>query len=1491
MPCVNRVRIINFSYNNDARHIMDETFHFHGGENALMNLANGGGKSVLVQIMLQPIVPRARIQNRSIAEFFKKKKTPSYILVEWKLDDAGGYLLTGIALAPVETRAAEDEEKGRIRLFCFLSRYTQTNAYDLANIDLVRHEDGLMHITTYKQAQEMMQEAKRKDPLNISYFPQDELEEHRRKLSQFGISQDEWKHVMVRINDSEGGLEEIFSKCRTSDQLLNEWLIRTIDKGLAPAAGKGPDEDRSLQLMFENLLNETINSEEYLQEQQLLKSFSPKFEGVREQTAQLAGMLESRRAQEVDLAAMSQALLDKAEELSERKKSTENELESIGTRSLHIDREESSFKYYQTHGEWVRRDAEKILAQNELDKAETSWKETGFHLKLMKGAGLKEKADECKAQIAALNEKITDTMENKETESRMNRLKASLMQHWRERVKLLSDERKGIEERLKLLTDRKNTLMQRQTELEKEKSRLLQEQSSTKTRLVVFEADEDRICGKLNIHPARNLAGELSDQETGRIAGVLDKRVGEAEKSARALEQEEGQVRKDILQWQEESVVLDGKRQELNEILRTLASELEVYRKATESYQRVLAENGLPVREGSSTALAGLNQMLYQLRLRISQTEREIHTLSALAEDLRFGRYHVQGEWIQYLANANIKYQTGEDYLRKLKPGAREQMLRSMPLLPYSLLLASDDLAALPEAIRGEVQRSVIPIMTYDALKYGLFNGSDDKGPDACRDRVVECRSDEQNSFLIAALYNHDALDPDSVESLLSKTERQCKEMKESLENLQSSQLRMVKDIQVIEAYSYTSDWKNEKETRKAQVEKSLSGIESQISETKGKREEAEKRSRELLANLLPKARSLYGGQQENAKAWNEHIAKNSAYETDRRQLAANAQIVIEAEKESKAILDEQGELDNQLVDIRVDLDKKQQQEQIGLGCLREYEGSAFQPEETCLEGTCEELEAYLKELKSTQGSVVQELEGRLTQRNDELKKHNKDYNRLNLPGDTVLPRYDADSEERLEQEKTVAEKKLEGCRLKWNESDKAEEVAKTRLGHAREELLRTGLTEPLEESDIYGDFNNRRHELKRERDKLTETGRQLEQELNRVEKGGGRIADAIDLSTVKSSSLFALAEDWEKQMDQGLKNLKSVRDGVEKEKSRFSNVYNQLRAEFGRDNSILGSLFEGLDAMLARASDSYEPFFYLYERMTDHAGILAQEISMLNTRLESLDKNRTDVVQHCWFHGGKIYEELQRIEQRSTVKLEGRTTPVSMLKLHMELDSADAARLRMQAHIEKSLQNVREEFRAGKNAKEIRSSIDKLIHSRELLNVYLGTTRIPVQVYKIDINMRNSGSKVWEDAVRENSGGEKFVIYFAVLSALMAYSRAQEQAVRSGGEDAAKTGMRVLIMDNPFGPISSQHLLKPLFDIAKRYRTQLICLTDLKQSSILNNFNLVYMLRVRRGAASNNEYLKFEQYKRSDSVEENDESLEKAFYRVSDYKQMQMWE
>ena len=55
MSKINAVRLINVNYNNNAYRISDETLHFNG-KSTLISLQNGGGKSVLVQMLTAPFV-------------------------------------------------------------------------------------------------------------------------------------------------------------------------------------------------------------------------------------------------------------------------------------------------------------------------------------------------------------------------------------------------------------------------------------------------------------------------------------------------------------------------------------------------------------------------------------------------------------------------------------------------------------------------------------------------------------------------------------------------------------------------------------------------------------------------------------------------------------------------------------------------------------------------------------------------------------------------------------------------------------------------------------------------------------------------------------------------------------------------------------------------------------------------------------------------------------------------------------------------------------------------------------------------------------------------------------------------------------------------------------------------------------------------------------------------------------------------------------------
>ena len=72
----------------------------------------------------------------------------------------------------------------------------------------------------------------------------------------------------------------------------------------------------------------------------------------------------------------------------------------------------------------------------------------------------------------------------------------------------------------------------------------------------------------------------------------------------------------------------------------------------------------------------------------------------------------------------------------------------------------------------------------------------------------------------------------------------------------------------------------------------------------------------------------------------------------------------------------------------------------------------------------------------------------------------------------------------------------------------------------------------------------------------------------------------------------------------------------------------------------------------------------------------------------------------------------------------------------------------------------------------DIRKIANRIVGSKRLLRKYINQENIILKAYKIDRNPDNSGYRSWEQTQVQNSGAEKFVVYFAVILALMTYAR-----------------------------------------------------------------------------------------------------------------------
>lgn len=713
MPRINRIRIVNFSYNNDSRHILDEIFDFHGGENALLNLANGGGKSVLVQLMLQPVVPLVRIQGRNIAGFFRKKKVPAYIMIEWKLDGAGGYLLTGIGMVSAEAPGVE-EEKNRVKYFTFTSKYTGANAFDVAHIPFVNRSSGVLEVLPFREARDMMSDKERKEPFTFGYFPGDDGDRYAKYLAEFGIAQDEWRNVIAKINDTEGGLEEIFHKYKNSSQLLNDWIIKTVAKAMF----KNRSESHRLEEMLAGLVREVVENERFIVEKELLNGFLVTF---REQVEALAGLLTGLDWQKKlagQLAALYGYLNTETGLLQEKHEENKLEMEACKAEEQRVELEERSNDYWLRHSEyegaWHRlKTAEQLGSATERELQEARGRR-----KLLQAARLAEEIHRKRSELSGIEERLAASKEQYDTDGMVRRLEYSLKllydQAWQiiaaELTRLLAE--KAAKEKLQGQAGEDLRTAEAEIRfLDAEKGRLEERKQN-------FEIHEKDIKEKLGITLRRNLLGEIDAADIQKAGAALENARDDLGKRVDRMEDEQtaGAARRQRIDDEVKQLQAAGAGEEM--ALAGLDRDIREYEQKEQEIKGMLDKHGFDFagRFDRERLAAAFGQLVKKLAARLVEAARVSDDAAQSLLALKNGRLYTSGELASLLAGLDIQYDTGEAYLRGLPPDISQAMLSNNPILPYAMIMSRAGLDRVAKAVSRMTMRRVIPLMAYEDL-------------------------------------------------------------------------------------------------------------------------------------------------------------------------------------------------------------------------------------------------------------------------------------------------------------------------------------------------------------------------------------------------------------------------------------------------------------------------------------------------------------------------------------------------------------------------------------------------------------------------------------------------------------------------------------------------------------------------------------------------------------------------------------------------------
>ena len=237
MPQINRIRVNNVKYNFGTQVYDDFVMRFNC-QNTIYDLANGGGKSLLMLLLMQNMLPNCTLDDKQpIEKLFRQGSgnTCIHSLVEWKLEpcyqkDGFRFMTTGFCAR--KGRGTEDETQdgqeqtassASVEYFNYCIFYREFGDNDIKNLPLVNNGERI----TYNGLKAYLRELEKSEyKYIVKIF--DRKGDYQSFISNYGIYESAWE-IVRGINKTEGHVRTYFeSNYKTSRKVVEDLLIEEI---------------------------------------------------------------------------------------------------------------------------------------------------------------------------------------------------------------------------------------------------------------------------------------------------------------------------------------------------------------------------------------------------------------------------------------------------------------------------------------------------------------------------------------------------------------------------------------------------------------------------------------------------------------------------------------------------------------------------------------------------------------------------------------------------------------------------------------------------------------------------------------------------------------------------------------------------------------------------------------------------------------------------------------------------------------------------------------------------------------------------------------------------------------------------------------------------------------------------------------------------------------------------------------------------------------
>jgi len=1414
MPRVKNIRVSNIKLDGGNKIIGDKKWEVLGN-NTLFLLENGGGKTSIIQLIHQVVLPNYSIQKREMKESVQKGSTV-HIAVEWMPnDDYHSEFITGFCFQNYGVKRSQNDTG--YGYFTYIIEYDHDEAIRLPELPFVHNGkvSNLEELKTFFKKQKGVQLYDK----NIEY---------QQVLEQYGILASEWKNI-AKVNGAEAGVTEFFSRTATTEALIEKLFIPSLLENLfhtdldrnAITEAFRKYKDRLLELPeLEKQLNDFKvvfkSSDEIID---ACKQYNQVIEELEDAQKMLTRLYVTIKNDSQQNQTFINNLNDEWNRLDEVKIDLQwkidsyevylKEKEAKNAKKLY---ETALDLFYKTEGEEnsIKR---KIKEQNAA-RAYEDYKE---HLGQFNYNNAQLKAAKLKT-----NEQLTE-LEKKRTLVSQQHL-------------FLLNQQLQIEKALKTNRTKKEQL-QKDSETKIEKVRDSKEEISNKIASLnsLFERyDKELIDLKQNLfnYWDQDLSTTLKKIEDEQAAkkekfNEIDNNYTLLEKSIDNVNQ---QLADNKIDLQKENSLLENTENEFE-----VFSELEIRLKnKTSAYLTVQVENNLF--EDREIIQIKLGKLKKQVEDEITKLSIEINHFDQIKMGIEERGYHIHSELEavkDYLISKKIDVVLGVDWITRLvmDDEKKRELVSKNPLISFSILLEGSQIQKVKRALEQYHKELTIPIILIDKNELHLQEEKEmvfaiEHSSFIFHKFNVRFRSEDWEQFVV------------ELQKSIEEVDQDRRELKEKLDNLQGYENEL------------SRFWNSYLQHSREEFVRKINKLNNQIDSLKEKRKslltekETAEGKREQLKGELRLLQDLISELGQRLLLIREFIKRYIDIEDKKKELHNLKGVLVKVEGQILNLDDDINNLKQEIENLKGQLE--------GISFLirdlrrdaKEYEFVTVDVELKTTEESYEENKALYKVLREQQSGDskrLQHLESTLNNYKRLMERSIDDLSKFGYSVEAFSKSpisFDKTLLAQFEFELTEIEEQLDDARTQ-KENAKTEFDRKNAVLEKMEKDLDEKYSEEKYEYSLNAEeeFNFIKSELALNENKQTEINLSLEKITKQESKNKTAIdeLDALNELFIGYHNSELLSDnEWNKENPNY--NVRESKGQIDKKKQELTNQRYFVKEKIAAlredikatGNTSLIQMTTDLTKILDNLKDDYEEiiesFVSLIERIEKY------EESYEIQKKQSIE-GRNQLIEMMFDRAELIYKNILEIPKSSQIVEKGEI--LSLFTMQWPKKEIEDTKHQIRIFIDNLLEELVLLQHRGVSSDELEEVFDKKANMLNILNCYADIARCRLKALKPRNVLLASNKEyfLW-DEISGWSQGEKHAARMSMFIALNTHLRKK----RFSKENSWK----FLIVDNPFGEASADHVVKPMITLAEKTNTQLFCLTGIKEKSIQVEFKTV---------------------------------------------------